>query len=336
MNLLNRGSDKENDQETFQSMMKATTWLRTLAFLRMRQGRPLLPLPLKMLLTKPLPLLGVLMLTGFAAMAIGAPYLAPAEEGKSGYDVPRDGFKAEPQPPSMDHPFGTTQGQYDLYHAVVWGSRTAFKIGLIITAGALLLGLIIGSLAGYYGGWLDEILMRLVDVFMAFPFLLAAITLSAVIKSKAPHIQGIYVGMVALTAFAWMGYDRIIRGDIMAMKERDYVLAARSMGARGLRILVRHILPNAVWSTFVVASMDIGLYVVTFSTLSFLGLGAEEGYADWGQMVAFARSWLTSLTTYWYVIVFPGGAIVLFVLAWNLIGDALRDILDPRLRGGRL
>ena len=93
---------------------------------------------------------------------------------------------------------------------------------------------------------------------------------------------------------------------------------------------------HAIWSTFVVASMDIGLYVVTFSTLSFLGLGAEEGYADWGQMVAFARSWLTSLTTYWYVIVFPGGAIVLFVLAWNLIGDALRDILNPRLRGGRL
>ncbi len=122
----------------------------------------------------------------------------------------------------------------------------------------------------------------------------------------------------------------------MSAKTKDYVEAARSIGARDLRILLRHVLPNSLFPVLVVASMDIGSYVITFAALSFLGLGAEKGYADWGQMIAMARNWIPTLSKYWYIIIgFPGGAIVLFVLAWNLIGDALRDILDPRLRGSR-
>ena len=288
---------------------------------------------LRRLLTNPLSLLGILILLGFAIVAVGAPYLAPPEYPDSAYRIPRDGFKAEPQPPSAEHPLGTTEGQYDIYYAVVWGTRTAFKVGLLVTGATVLIGLVLGSVAGYYGGWLDEILMRVVEVFMAFPFLLAAITLAAIIKSTNPQMQGIYVGMVAIIAFAWMGYARLIRGDILATKERDYVLAAKTLGAGDLRILLRHILPNAFYSTLVVASMEVGSIVLTFAALSFLGLGADTGYADWGQMIAFARNWIPTLSKYWYIIVFPGGAIVLFALAWNLIGDALRDILDPRLRG---
>jgi peptide/nickel transport system permease protein len=139
--------------------------------------------------------------------------------------------------------------------------------------------------------------------------------------------------MLAIIFFGWMTYARVIRGNILALKEFEYTLAARVIGASDMRILFRHLLPNAVFPVMVLASMDIGSYVLTFAALSFLGLGAQSGYADWGQMISFARNWLPSLADYWFIVVYPGMAIVLFVLAWNLVGDALRDILDPRMRG---
>jgi len=168
---------------------------------------------------------------------------------------------------------------------------------------------------------------------MAFPFLLAAITLAAVLSTQIK--EGLLRAMIALIAFGWTSYARLIRGDVLAVKERDYVIAARSMGGSDMRILLRHIIPNAIYPTLVVASMDIGSYVIAFSTLSFLGLGAEPGYADWGQMISFARNWIPALDEYWYIVFYPGMAILLFCLAWNLIGDAFRDILDPKLRGTR-
>jgi peptide/nickel transport system permease protein len=130
-----------------------------------------------------------------------------------------------------------------------------------------------------------------------------------------------------------MGYARLIRADIVSTKERDYVLAARTVGAGDVRILLKHILPNSFYPTLVVASMDIGSIVISFAALSFLGLGADEGYADWGQMISLARNWIPTLSSHWHIIVFPGGAIILFVLSRNLVGDALLEILDPRLRG---
>jgi peptide/nickel transport system permease protein len=139
--------------------------------------------------------------------------------------------------------------------------------------------------------------------------------------------------MLAIITFGWMTYARVIRGNILSVKEFEYALAARVIGANDARILFRHLLPNAVFPVLVLASMDIGSYVLTFAALSFLGLGAQTGYADWGQMVSFARSWIPALSKHWYIVVYPGSAIILFVLAWNLVGDALRDILDPRMRG---
>jgi peptide/nickel transport system permease protein len=143
------------------------------------------------------------------------------------------------------------------------------------------------------------------------------------------------VGMIALVTFSWPYYARLIRGDVLAVKQRDYVLAARVIGVPAQQILLRHVLPNAVYSLLVVASLDIGANVLSFAALSFLGLGAEQGYADWGQLISFARSWIPDLVRYWYIVVFPGGALMLFVLGWNLIGDAFRDAVDPRLRGYR-
>ena len=139
--------------------------------------------------------------------------------------------------------------------------------------------------------------------------------------------------MTALIAFGWMGYSRIVRGDILSVKERDYVMAARVIGVKNYRILFRHILPNAIFPTMVLASLAIGDVVLSFAALSFLGIGPEIGYADWGQILSFARNYITNLNTYWYILIFPGVTLVLFVLGWNLLGDALRDVLDPRMRG---
>jgi peptide/nickel transport system permease protein len=173
--------------------------------------------------------------------------------------------------------------------------------------------------------------MRITDIFLTFPFLLAALTLSTILTPRMG--RSIIPAIVALIAFGWMSYARLIRGDILSVKERDYVMAARVIGASDWRILFRHIVPNAIFPTLVVASMDVGTYVLTFAALSFLGVGAEVGYADWGQLISFARAWITELIKFWYAVVFPGLAIILFVLAWNLVGDAVRDLFDPRMRG---
>ena len=320
---------------------------------------------LKRLLKNPTSLTGIVLLIGFVLLAIFAPVLAPPpENSRDAYMIPRDGFKTEPQPPSDEHPMGTTEGQYDIYYGIVWGSRTAFRIGVVITLFTTFFGLLVGALSAFYGGWLDEILMRVTEIFMAFPFLLAAITLTSVLqtvygrgqagplmftakvlalftfgqnptKNVDPVQLSILTGMLAIIIFGWMTIARVIRGNVLALKEADYALAARTIGASNTRILFRHLLPNAVFPVLVIASMNIGSYVLTFAALSFLGLGAQRGYADWGQMISFARNWVPSLASHWYIVVYPGVVIVLFVLAWNLVGDALRDILDPRMTGSR-
>jgi len=284
---------------------------------------------LRYLLRNPVSLIGVLILLAFVLVAIFAPVLAPPQEFQmSVYDTPRAGFLATPQPPSAEAIFGTTEGQYDIYYAVIWGTRTAFKIGLGVVAISVLIGTLIGSVAAYYGGTVDEILMRIVDVFMAVPFLIAAMVLTALLG------KGIGPITIALTTFGWMGYARVIRSEILRIREMDYVHAARSYGAGDIRLIALHILPNAFFPVLVLATMATGSMVLSASALSFLGVGTEEGYADWGQFIAYSRNWIVGQPgnpfQYWYTLVFPGAAIFLFVLSWNLVGDALRDVLDPR------
>lgn len=290
------------------------------------------------LLSTPSSLLGTLIIAGLILVALFAPVLAPcpledprqaAYCGRDPYKVPKFGFSTTPQPPSAEHPFGTTSDQYDIYYGVIWGTRTAFKVGLVITFASLLIGLSIGSVSAYYGRWVDESLMRVVEVFQAFPFFLAAITLATILRSN-PNFQGVLPAVIALIAFGWTGYARLVRADILSVKQREYVWAARSLGASDWRIITRHVLPNSIYPVLVVASLDIGTIVVTFAALSFFGLGVPDGYADWGQMISSARDRIPSLAQDWYIVVFPGLAIVLFSLSWNLIGDAFRDLLDPR------
>lgn len=318
---------------------------------------------IKKLLKNPTALVGILLLLGFTIIAVWAPVFAPVpERSRDEYMIPRDGFSPIPTPPSEEHIFGTTEGQYDIYYGVIWGTRTAFRVGVVITVMTTLIGLIVGSISGFYGGWVDEVLMRITEIFQAFPFLLTAITLTSVLQAVYGRGEGgilifsakflalmtfgqpwsenvdpvqlsVLTGMLAIIVFGWMTIARVTRGNILVVKTFEYALAARTIGARNFRILFRHLMPNAVFPVLVIASMNIGSYVLTFAALSFLGLGAQRGYSDWGQMISFARNWIPSLAEHWHIVAYPGIAILLFVLAWNLVGDALRDILDPRLRG---
>ena len=305
--------------------------------------------------TNPLSVTGLVITALFLLIAAFSPQLAPPlKVANNAYLIPRDGYATEPKPPGTIwkrepppapgwytaltgktqwiHLLGTTSGQWDIYYGIVWGTRTALFVGVVITALTVLIGLIIGAISAYYGGWLDDALMRITEIFLAFPFLLAALTLSAILVPLFG--RGIWPGTIALVAFGWMIYARLLRGEILSAKERDYVMAARVVGARDSRIILRHIVPNAIYPILILASMSIGDYVLEFATLSFLGVGTEIGYADWGQIVSFSRDWILSLDVHWYIIVYPGVILLMFGLGWNLIGDALRDILDPRLRRG--
>ena len=280
----------------------------------------------------PLSVVGFSLIVLFIAVAVLAPVLAPPpEKSRNPYLIPQKGFGADPQPPRRGHVFGTTEGQYDVYYGIVWGARTAFRVSLVVIVISVIVGLILGGLSGYYGGMLDEIIMRVTDIFLAFPGLVLAVVVVAVLGRSLTNV------MIAIALVNWPIYARLLRGDILALRQRDFVEAARAMGAGDLRIIFRHVIPNAIYPFLVFGSLDMGLVVITAAALSFLGLGAEVGYADWGMLINLSRNWIVGSVgnpfAYWYVLVFPGAAIFLFVLGWNLLGDAFRDILDPRMRG---
>ena len=308
---------------------------------------------LKGLVKTPASRIGFFLVFFFAMIAIFAPLIISPVPPNDAYKIPRDGYKNDPRPPGSEwkrqvpempiwyktltgkdewvHLMGTSEGSYDIFYGVVWGTRTAFTTGLVVTVATFLLGVIYGSISAYYGGIVDNLMMRVLDVLMILPSTLAALILAAVLTPKIG--KSVLPVMIALIAFGWMGYARIIRGDILSIKERDYIMAARVSGVKNSRILFKHIIPNAIFPTLVLASLGIGDVVLSFAALSFLGIGTETGYADWGQLLSFARNWISSLGTYWYIVVFPGLTLVFYVMGWNLIGDAMRDVLDPRMRG---
>lgn len=273
---------------------------------------------------------GLALICMFGILAALAPVLAPPQDAEHPYRIPREGYRFEPSPPAPGHPFGTTADQYDIFYGVVWGTRTAFKVGLMLPAITLLTGLVVGSASAFIGGRVDRVMQRGVEVFMSFPLVVGALTLGSILTPRLHDRQ--LSSLIALAAFGWTSYARLVRGEVLAIKRRDYVLAAQVTGASPARILVRHILPNALSPLYVLAALDIGTSVLIFSGLSFLGLGSAEDYADWGSLLSSARNWLPDLLNYWYVVAFPGSALLLFSLAWNLVADALRDALDPRLR----
>lgn len=285
---------------------------------------------LKRLFANPLTIIGLTIILFFAAIAILAPVIAPPEDPENPYLMPHDGWRMTPSPPSPDHPFGTLQQQYDIFYGVVWGARSAFRIGLTVVGANLLIGIVLGSLSGYFGGLFDEIVMRIADIFYAIPFLVMAMAMVVALG------RGLGSIMMVLIVLGWPTYTRVIRSEILVLRNSDFVAAARAAGRSPVAIILSHVIPNSVFSVVIVASMQIGVTVLTAAALSFLGLGADTGYADWGQMVSTCRNWIVGPSgnrlAYWYVVFIPGFVIALFVLGWNLLGDAMRDVFDPKMR----
>jgi peptide/nickel transport system permease protein len=292
---------------------------------------------LRSLRRRPTSVAGFVLIGFFLLVALLAPVLAPVPAGsRDPYQIPQDGYSSEPARPSKAHRFGTTESQYDLYYGMVWGSRTAFKVALIVVLTSLIVGVLLGGAAGFYGGWVDEALMRFTDIILAFPDLILAVVVVSVTGPLLSSVSNIYKVMLSVAVVSWPSYARLLRGDVLSIKERDFVAAARALGASDARILFRHIIPNCIYPLLVVASLSMGRIVITAAALSFLGLGAPIGYADWGQLIALSRNWILggagSPFEYWHTLMIPGVTIFLFVLGWNLLGDAVRDILDPRQR----
>jgi peptide/nickel transport system permease protein len=278
----------------------------------------------------PAAIIGFTLMAVFVFVAVFAPYLAPPKDVNRPYMMPHRGFSPTPKPPSENNIFGTTSGQYDIYYGIIWGTRTAFQVGIFVVGVALLIGITLGTTAGYFGGWIDEVIMRFVDIMYAVPMLVLAM---AIVVAFGRGLDKI---IWALALVQWRIYVRLLRAEILTLRERDFILAAKTMGVSNLSIMFRHILPNAIYPVLIVASLNVGSIVITAAFLSFIGLGAPKGYADWGQMVALARNYIVGPQDdplkFWYTVVIPGMAIILFVLAWNLIGDALRDAFDPKQR----
>ena len=241
----------------------------------------------KTLRRRPMSLLGFTLICSFMAVAVLAPVIArPEANSRDPYIIPQTGYSPDPVLPSKSHPFGTTEQQYDLFYGMVWGTRTAFKVALMVVSTAVTIGILLGGAAGFYGGWVDEVLMRFTDVMLAFPDLVLAVVIVAVTGPSLEHV------MYSVMAVSWPSYARLMRGDVLSVKERDFVAAARALGASDARILLRHIVPNAIYPVLVVASLSMGRIVITAAALSFLGLGSPVGYADWGQLISLSRNWI--------------------------------------------
>lgn len=227
------------------------------------------------------------------------------------------------QPPSARHYFGTDNLGRDIYSRVVYGSRVTLTIVFLVAAISTPLGLVIGVLAGYFGGALDEVLMRLSDVFLAFPKLILAIAFAAALG------PGVENAIVAISVANWPSYARLARAETLSVRNNDYIQVIRSMGASNLRIMVGHITPMCLSSTIVRLSLDMGTIILTAAGLGFLGLGAQPPVPEWGLMVSDGRQFLVDQ---WWVSTLPGFAILIVVMGFNLMGDGFRDILDPHQR----
>ena len=225
--------------------------------------------------------------------------------------------------PSSDHLFGTDELGRDIFKRVLLGTSISLKTAVLAVGAAIIIGVPISAVAGYFGGYIDEILMRLTDIFLGFPPLLLAIVIAAFL---GPNLNN---ATLAIALSWWPWYTRIVRGQAVSLKERQFVKAAQAMGTPSGGIIFKHIVPNCIAPVIVQASMDIGGVILTISSLSFLGLGAQAPIPEWGLMVSTSRNYF--LNAWWYSI-FPGLAIFFTVLIFNLLGDGLREILDPRTR----
>lgn len=257
-------------------------------------------------------MLGLAIILTFAAAALFAPQLAPHDP------IQQRIATARLEAPSAEHPLGTDELGRDLFSRLLHGARISMRIGLIAEGIALLIGITLGSLAGYLGGWVDNLIMRLTDIFFAIPSLLFLIVVVAIMEPSATVI------FVALGVISWPSEARLMRAEVLRLREREFVTAARALGMRNWRIILRHILPNAMASLIVVGSLGVAGAILSEATLSFLGLGIQQPIPSWGTMINQGQEYIFSA---WWYSVFPGLTIMLAVLGFNFVGDALRDAL---------
>ena len=265
----------------------------------------------------PLATAGIILVIAFVVCAIFAPWLAP-------YDPAQLNLPTRLQPPTHVHWFGTDELGRDILSRIIYGSRISRLVGTCVVAGSLGLGILFGSLAGYYGGGFDRFFNIVVmNAFLSFPGILLAIAFVAFLG------PGIWNVILALVIGGWVGYARLVRAQVLAVRDREYVEAARALGASDLRIILRHILPNIIQPVIVQAAIGMAGSILAEATMSFLGLGVPPPTATWGTMLNDARSHLFDAP---HIVLFPALAVMLAVLSFNFIGDALRDYLDPRSR----
>ena len=264
-------------------------------------------------------IVGLVIILVFLICAIFADPISPHSPREQVVGLSQNG-----EPPSAEHLFGTDKQGRDFFSRVIYGTRLSLLVGIVAVAVGLSLGLLLGALAGYFGKWVDTIIMRAMDVMLAVPAFLLAIGLVTLLGTGLIQIM-IAVGLTTVPLFA-----RLLRGQILGQKEADYVLAARSLGATGPRLLLRHMLPNSLSPVIVQATLAMGTAIIDVAALSFVGLGpADPGLPEWGKMLADSASRLEAGL---HLVMFPGMAIVLLVLGFNMVGDGLREALDPKLK----
>jgi peptide/nickel transport system permease protein len=249
-------------------------------------------------------------------VAAAAPWVAPCHFA----DQNLDGVL---QPPSRAHPLGTDDFGRDVLSRIIYGSRISLSVGVVAVSIGAGLGILLGAAAGYLGGWVDHLVVALIDIAWSFPTILLAIALVAVLE------PGLTSAMVALGLVTWPSYARVMRGQVLSLREKEFVEGARAMGASSWRIVARHLIPNAIPPMIVMATLGMADAIIVESTLSYLGLGAQPPLPSWGSMLNAGRTFMHRAP---WLAVFPGLAIMLTVLGFNLFGDALRDALDPRMK----
>ena len=250
-------------------------------------------------------------------MAIVGPYIVPYPQDINGAIHPA----LQLQPPSLAHPFGTDDIGDDILSRVVVGSRLSLSVGLIVLIIGTGIGVPLGALAGYFGGAVDAIIMRITDIFLTIPALILALSIAAALG------PGLRNAMLAISLVWWPGYCRLTRGQFMSLRQRTYVDSARAIGAGDTRIIFHHILPNTLTPIMVKMSMDIGFAILTAAALGFIGVGAQPPQPEWGAMVSLGRKFLPN---WWWYSTFPGLAIFVSIFAFNMLGDGLRDVFDPQ------
>ncbi|MEN2995261.1 MAG: oligopeptide ABC transporter permease [Thermodesulfovibrio sp.] len=259
-------------------------------------------------------LAGLIFIFSIVFVAVFSSYIAP-------YDPYEINVYKVLEPPSKEHPFGTDELGRDVLSRVIYGAKVSLKVGFLAMGIAIITGTILGAVAGYYGGLIDSIIMRVVDVMLSFPTLFLIL---AVVAFLEPNI---YIIMIVIGLTGWMDVARLVRAEVLSLKEREFVLAARAIGASSFRIIFKHILPNAIYPVIVAATFSVGGAILIESGLSFLGLGVQPPEPSWGGILSIGKDYITVA---WWLSLFPGIAIFLTVLSFNLVGEALRDATDPK------